>query len=410
MSWVEKIKSKMQITTGDGKLYDVLYKLDTVKGSYDFNISEFHFPEVDGTKVDRRLRKGKRYPLEFYFQGENHIDQWNEFDASCSDVRPWEVLHPIYGLIVCQPISIAFDSSSIGITKVDVTVVESLTNAGPKTVLRPGENARSIVTLSRANNETFFNSQITPSVSDVTLMKSNVDSMYTQASSVVTDNTISANYYNAFQKAYQSINTSMSVAGNAITLVNDFINHPAQFSLSVKERISIFASQLAILYAKLENITTPNEKKIFEQQAGSIINGIIDTAVTPQSGDYSNSVDVIYVIELVINYYNGFIENLQTLQTVNGFESDSYLPDATFIDSLNYAVNYAVSNLYEIALNARQERIICLEEDSNIIILAHRFYGLSEDDSTIDYFAQTNNIGLSETFQVEKGRKIVYYV
>ena len=101
---------------------------------------------------------------------------------------------------------------------------------------------------------------------------------------------------------------------------------------------------------------------------------------------------------------------MQTLQTVNGFESDSYLPDATFIDSLNYAVNYAVSNLYEIALNARQERIICLEEDSNIIILAHRFYGLSEDDSTIDYFAQTNNIGLSETFQVEKGRKIVYYV
>ena len=37
-------------------------------------------------------------------------------------------------------------------------------------------------------------------------------------------------------------------------------------------------------------------------------------------------------------------------------------------------------------------------------------YGLLPDDSTIQYFADTNNIGLNEVFQIEKGRKIVYYV
>jgi len=119
---------------------------------------------------------------------------------------------------------------------------------------------------------------------------------------------------------------------------------------------------------------------------------------------------VVNVIYQVTSLYNEFIDEIQTLQTVDGYTEDSYLPDAEFLESLNFSVNYAVSNLFEIALAAQQERVIYLEEDSNLIILAHRFYGLTETDSTIQYFSDTNNIGLNEVFQIKKGRKLVYYV
>ena len=409
MSWQEKLKSKMQITTGDGKLYDVLYRLESVKGSFDFNISEFHFPEVSGTKIDRRLRKGTRYPLEFYFQGDNHIDQWNEFNASCSDLRAWQVLHPFYGLITCHPLSIGFDSSGIGNTKVEVTVVESLLNAGPRTVLRPGENASAIITKSREKNNA-FSAQIIPTVSDTQIMKSNVENVYNSGAAVVTDDTIAGEYFNLYNKAISNINNALNDVTTGFAIVQDFFNYPALFAQSVKNRLQILKDQALKLSDILDNLNSPNEKKIFESQKGAIVSAIIETVITPLSGDYLNAVDVFNVVEQVTTLYNQFIDELQALQTENGYTTDSYLPDPEFIEALNFSVNYAVSNLFEIALTAKQERVIYLEDDSNLIILAHRFYGLTATDSTIQCFADTNNIGLNEVFQIKKGRKLVYYV
>ena len=80
------------------------------------------------------------------------------------------------------------------------------------------------------------------------------------------------------------------------------------------------------------------------------------------------------------------------------------------MSQLTGVVNYAISQLFIIALGAQQERIILLGEDSNVINLTHRFYGLDSEDLNIDKFMRNNDIGISEMLQIEKGRKIKYYV
>ena len=64
-------------------------------------------------------------------------------------------------------------------------------------------------------------------------------------------------------------------------------------------------------------------------------------------------------------------------------------------------INFTLSNLFIIALNAKQERSIVLEEDSNLINLAHRFYSLDLDDENIDELILNNDIGISEHLKVE---------
>jgi len=68
------------------------------------------------------------------------------------------------------------------------------------------------------------------------------------------------------------------------------------------------------------------------------------------------------------------------------------------------------SELFEIAISAQQERSILCDSDTNVILLAHRFYGLLIDDSTIQRVMDNNSIGLSEILDIKKGRKILYYV
>ena len=65
MSWIEQSTKDFIITTGDGKQYRPLWKNPSY--TLDFNTSEFDFPEVPGTLVERSQARGKRYPFTVYY-------------------------------------------------------------------------------------------------------------------------------------------------------------------------------------------------------------------------------------------------------------------------------------------------------------------------------------------------------
>lgn len=410
MSWEELLSARLKITTGDGKVYIPFYTVSSNTASFEFNISEFEYPEVAGTHVDRRLHKGTRYPLEFYFQGENNVDEMKAFIISSRDRRPWTILHPIYGSIIAHPLSISFDNSGINTSKITCTCVETITDGGPRTTFDPKETAPALVTKSRDANSSFFANTVSPVVSDVSMMKSNVDSLYKEGSKHISSDEIANEYFNLYNTATTKLNTAFNEFNTSVAFIQDFIVYPAQFIQNVKARLLILKNQAIQLSLNLENLSTPNEKKIFENQKGALISAMIETVVTPSGDEYTNAVDVMDVIAILTDEYNLFIEQLQSIQTGNGGEPDAYFPDFSFMYDLNYAMNFSVGNLFSIALTAQQERIVYLESDSNLVLLTHRFYGMAVDDSTLTRFIDSNGIGINELLQINKGRKIVYYV
>lgn len=412
MSWEDNINNRIRITTGDGKVYEPLTMLSDNVGSFEFNVSEFEFPEISGTKVDKRLRKGVRYPLVLYFQGENCIIDGKAFIESSNDTRPWDILHPIFGQFKGHPLGIDFDNSGINVFKISCTVVETILDDGVKTVFSPSDNAVFILNKSKETNVSSFNESVTSfETTDVTIMSSNTDKLYKASVSSIVDQDAFNEYFNLFNKAQTAIDNALFDAGLVIQQVQNFINYPANFSIGVKNKVNMIKQQANSFLSSVYNLSSSyNEKKIFENNKGEVINTLIQAITTPQDGDYDSAMDVLFIIEQSISIYNQFIDELQGLQSPDGYQPGSYLPDAEFLESLSYSFNYAVSNLFEIALNAGQERTIILEDDSNVVLLTHRFYGLEQDDSTLNKFISTNNITLDETIQIKKGRKIVYYV
>jgi hypothetical protein len=409
MSWQDKIKNNIRITTGDGKVYEPLSLVDSNTKSFEFNISEFHFPGVAGTKVDRRLHKGTRYPLDFFFQGDDNIDQSNAFELSAKDLRPWTVLHPIFGQFVCHPISIEFDNSGINTTNIKVEVVETIIEDGPRTSFEAKDTAiTSVKTATDSVNN--YTASISPQVTDVTLMQGNIDNLYNEASSKIPDEPTANKYFNLYNTATTKINNALNEFNTGVIFITDFIVYPAQFAIGVKARLQILKDQALQLSAILDNLNSPNEKKIFESQKAAVVCSAIESTLTPIEGDYLSAVDVLFVISEIIDLYNDFIYELNQLQTPDGTQEDSYLPDPDLMYNLSYSIDYAVSNLLQIALSAQQERIIYLDTDSNPIILTHRFYGLDQQDQNVQRFIDTNQITMRELIQIPKGRKIVYYV
>lgn len=409
MSWVEKLQNPFKITTGDGKVFTPLQRSDTNKGSFDFNISEFHYPEVEGTHVDRRLKKGTRYPLEFYFVGEDNLDQLQDFINSSRDTRPWVVLHPAFGQITAHPLSIEFDSSAVSHTKISTTLVETILDGGPQVIKSTRESALKSSTQAVESQEAFA-ATIQPSASDVSTMSATANQMYLEGVNGVTDDIVGAQYFNAFTKAENAINNAMNDFNTGVTFLNDFITYPSQFLIGVKLRLQLLKAQALKLSATLENLENKYSKQLFEAQKGAIVATVINSVLNPLEGDYQSAVDVLFIIEQTLGIYNDFIDELQELQSTDPTQEDTYAPNADFMYNLNFAVNYAVSNLFSIAMTAQQERIVYLLHDSNVIIEAHKYYGLNADDSNLMRFVNTNNIQLNEVILLPKGRKIVYYV
>jgi hypothetical protein len=409
MSWTDQVKQDYIIQTGDG----VRYYPDWINAtkSLEFNVSEFDFPELEGTKVDRRKIRGRKFDIEIYFQGEDHLDESEAFDISARDQRAWNITHPFYGKLLVQPTVLNFDNTKYNVTKITGTVIETLSDDNPKSTFDPADNIQFKKRYADSTYANNFSSKIRFNSHDITRISKNNTKIYNEGAKFARLKE-AQNYFNLFQSANSKIINATVDPLAAITEVQAMINYPGLFTDSVTNRLTVLGNQFSILKTSISNfsIVLPNEKLIYENQAGGIVSTMAQTAAIPQDGDYKSRSEVISAIEIVLNTYNSYLSDLDNLQTDNGGDTDSYIPDYDSLSVLNDLVNYSVTNLFNIALNSKQERSIIIEEDTNIILLTHRFYGLDDADANMQQMIETNNIGLNELLGIRKGRKILYYV
>lgn len=405
MSWLDQVQNNLQIITGDGKEY-IPNWLNASKLK-EYNIAEFNFPLVPGTLVPRGTPRGNKYNLEIYFQGEDHLDIAEAFDKSADDPRPWNLRHPFYGVILVQPVSLSQDNSAYNVSKFTIPIIETIDQANPRIVVDPISKILDISALALGNMQVSFGLAL-PTTFDIPDMLTDLQSVYDQGAKRVKLTADASNYFNSFREAYAAVSNVVGEAQEAIFLIQTVINAPALFIDSVQNRINMLESQFTTLVDSIDSVVSVFDKKRHEQFSGAIICAMCEASVTDI--DYRNRSQVIQVMDKLVDSYNIYISNLDSFQTDNGGSPDSYIPDQASIMEISRLVSFTVSNLFYIAISTKQERIIYLDKDTNLIEIAHRLYGLLPDDSTIQTIINDNNIGINELLQIKKGRAITYTV
>lgn len=404
MSWVTRINTDFIITTGDNAIYVPTWMSATKE--FEYNLTEFNFPGTAGSFIDRREVKGARYALTIMFQGENNLDLSAEFKNSADNKKPWTIEHPMYGRIRVHPSSLKFDDTKFNITTITGVVIETNEEGVPVLEIDPIDLINENKFTSDELGAVAFSLE-TPNPAS---MSTNNNTLYSSGRNLQSSQIQAEAYFNFFNDAKSAISVAVSKPLAAIRAMQNVINAPALFETSVQNRISNLTNQFNLLIRSIETISSQSDKLLFEVNTGSLITSMCVACSNPQSGNYQNTSQVLSVIDILLGNYNVFVSSLDSLQTDNGGDTDSYIPNFEFATSVSELVSVTISQLFVIAFNAQQERRLYLESDSNVILLAHRFYGLDAEDSTIQYFMDTNNIGLSEILGIKKGREIIYYV
>lgn len=403
MSWPIRVQDQMIITTGDGRSFTPLYIRTT--RSREFNVTEFNFPGLDGTFVDRRRPKGVRYNIEIVFSGENHLEQAQDFDGSALDSRRWIIEHPLYGRLEVQPITLEFDDRNYNVTQINSAAIE--TNEEPGLISTVSVRDQVDIISEQTLSEGAVSFAQKPASASALVLNNSI-----YRASVI--NTIpivdSEEYTNLFSAANSAANNVISAPSAAITAAQRLILAPARFKTSVQIKLDSLENQLQVLFGNVQTGDSVADKILFENSAGAVLCCMCVAAVNPQAGNYTTVDSVLIVIEQITTQFNTYIELLDTISTDSNNSPDSYIADYEFISNLVYLVDYTVSNLIAIALNAQQERVVFIKADTNVIELAHTYYPNIDLDQALNNVMSANGWGLSSILGVSLGEKFIYYV
>lgn len=405
MSWQNKLENiQFSIKTGDGKEWFPLFK--TGEKSKEFNTSIYDFIDVPKSLVERKQPKSSKYPFTFWFDGENHIDVAEEFEQSANDKRYWTVTHPYYGTIKGQPLSITRNDTNLNITEITVDFWESLVFEYPKSNLSIQDNVLFKKNEILNSSALSYSGRKVQEVSDIQKLKT-ANLKIAKDLENLQNNATFSQFQNDLSVALKAADNLLNNAFDAITACQKLINLPGEIERSVKDKISAFVSVYNGFSTVFESLS---DKLFFESAASSTIATICETSVNFTFGeDYVVASEIEQVASSLIEVYENYLSTLDNASTSNYDIENNYQPNATVQTQLNNLVQFTLANLYNLAFEAQQERVVYTTKDTNIVLLTHRYLG-SATDENIQIFRRINDIKLKELFRIKKERKIKYYV
>lgn len=404
MSWKENLENiKFTIKTGDGSVYYPLWR-DSVK-SIKLNFAKYDFINVRGSFIDRKESESGSFPLNFYFTGEDNLDQAKAFENSAKDKRLWNVTHPFYGTLTGHPTNIERNDNSFGNTEINILFWESIADDYPEdSDSIPDEVEDRVVRLNSLGIQNYV-SKAQPQTGDINDLKSSIE---ISAARFQPDKFSFNDYIALKNKALGDLNLLIQETLVAISTAQLVLSEPANFERNIRNKIDSVKAAYDEVKSTI-NQENRQSKYYFESQAATLIANLAKSSVNPLPGDYIVRSDIDSVNSELLGLYNDYLTTIDANQIPLENINDEYSPDIDLQSSLIDLVTYTSQSLFVLSFDARQERTTAIDKDSNLIVLTHRFLGLASDEN-LEIFKRINKIGLSETYRIKKGRLITYYI
>lgn len=409
MSWIDRIQNtQFTITTGDGKLWTP----DFISGevSKQFNAGSFNFINLPGTLVVRKQVQARKFPLIFWFQGEDNLDNAEAFDQSANDSRAWVINHPQYGSITGQPVSLSRNDTHYNATEINVEFWETMIKPNP--VLRSSvyDSLSAKMVTFQIDSSIDYGSKVLLKPADLGQINKSVSLINARRIKAITTATYSQ-YQMTKNAAALAVLNIITAPVDGIHAIQNLIAEPARYDQMISSRVNLIASIFNDLLSAVTNTPTVNNKYYFQAAAGVALAAIALAVVTPFSAaNYLTRTAVAGYANALTGFYNTYLSTLDNLYVSLPNPAGSFSATAATQNQLQTIIIEALTGLDTIAFSAKQERITTLLQDDNLITLTHKYMGLDVDDANLETFRTINNIKNDYLFLIPKGTQIKYYV
>lgn len=406
MSWQDRDKLDIKVTTGDGQEFVFLWKTASQKTKWHGDAKSYI--QMSDSNVEKRKRQGRIFPLELFFQGDDHLETATAFELALDDPNPITIEHPYYNTIVCHILEVDRDNSDLNISRITCTAIETM--VGYVANIR---NIRDVVLLRKIEIDSLLNEQpeINPTIQDLTVLQDTTGKVQKLGGKIIGVGDQAQEYYNAFALANGYIDTFIQNPIVAMQSLNTFLSMPALFLTGVTDRVRILKEQFETLRLTLFGINSIGGKKLYEAQQIGILSAMAQAALLPFQNDYTNASTAVAITRILTDSYDLFLTDLDLLQSTNNTTPSSFIPSFAMSIKMQEMMNLTISGLYDFALSGRKQRTYTLPEDSCVILLTHKLMRLDSEDKNIDEFIKNNGLTHRQiALGIDKGTTVNYYV
>jgi len=420
MSWVDRIKPKIKLTSPMGQLFEAFWIGNQVSKTKKLGL--FSNPNFKGTIVQDLGITGDSYPLPIFFSGPDHDLVAKNFWIAASETGVWKIEHPILGPLSLQLMSIEmgvqpvtdgnmsnFQLEFIEPAREDAVISDLELASGTKegTLKVNGLSASQFKKGSFLDFET-LTEKIRSTTKDILDIYNNVfDPLISTVAEV-------QNLSNEIVKSIQSIlNATVMKPVELASGIQQLVRTPALASRDFEVRASKYSEFLGGIFElkpKGNSLGNTNEIQTVQVAALAVIPAISDIALSTEFISKEEAITTAnYVTDSFLDIVNKLDESMDLYRGKNiGLQyfsqSESYQANIQLIALI---LAYIIDQGYRSNI---EKKMVLSKPETPIGLTIQEYGSLGNNDILLDFFIASNRLKSNEILLLPTGKAISIYL
>lgn len=418
--WQARLREQIELTSPDGDQFTALWIGND--RSKDKKLGIFEYPDFDGTDIQDLGVQGSRYPLTIYFEGPDCDIEGARFYDACDQRGKWSVVHPIYGNLTLQLVSVNDRTNLVtdgNIAQFETQWIEPVEDTAVTSSHEIGSaiDAQALQANAAASDQ--FQSLLSQNTAGETLAAK----MTTEEAVAASDIRLRELYENNDDIASQVAAVKRGIDDTLDQAVLDplvlasqiqqLIQLPALAITDIAARLTVYEaivtdlSELSPEDFTLEGRNTVGVLEAFLSAIGVVNASIVSTGelkTQPEAVEYATRINDTFtdITNILDATQEGFLGTDIDRQYFS--QSGSY-PDTYWITA------QGIGFLLTSALDLATEKRFTLDRPRTPIEITVTEYGdLGTDDANLDFFIETNGLKNTEILLLPAGKEVAVYV
>lgn len=418
--WRDRLAESVQLTSPDGNIFTALWQRNTYSASKKLGI--FEYPKVDGSVVQDLNLNGTRYPLTIFFEGANHDIKARNFFVALKEIGVWEIIHPIHGLLILQPITFTPTDDPTGngnITQVQTEWIEPSTDA----VLQSTPQLAAVIASQSLDVNESASDQLSANIQTATAAEGIATEAATEAVVISVRSALGPIF-----EGVAEITTQIEAIERGIqATLDDVILSPIALAGQIQALIQLPLLAISDIGARLDayrnlivGLTnlSPEAPNTEGRNAVAIQELAFSAAITAVAGVASTGIldtraEAIEAADDIFELFRQVVDELDTTQEIfgeNTIDSQYFSLSQAFTD-LSLLVAQAIQFFLVASYDLKVEKRFTLDVPQAPIMITIDEYGeLGENDSNYELFLASNKLKGNDIRILPAGREVVVYV
>lgn len=420
MSWVDRLRPGIELTSPDGDVYEAKYIGDSE--SVDKKLGVFDYPNANGTRTQDLGLTSSRYTIRLYFDGEDNDIISNDFMLSLRQRGVWSVVHPVKGTLELQPVNAKKSNEPVtggNVTQVDTSWIEPVSGAIlPSTQQLADSIDQQIIETNIVAGEQYAANVLLDTARQQIINEQAIDQITLSASQELSDiaaqnDEISSFFDSILRSITDTLDSepidSLALAGQ----ISQLLQTPALAIQNIEARVNQYINVAdSIIQDLAQGITLEDRNAVASAELGltSVIGGVASSVI---NGNLATRGEAVQFIEQITDLYNSTVVALDgAMDRFSGNEIDEqYFSQSQAYTDLTLLVSQVQDYLLTASFDLKTEQIIVLDRPRSPIEITVTEYGaLGNDDENYEFFLTSNGLTGNDILLIPAGREVSIYV